>query len=263
MERLFDDIPLPETSTTSTKAETPVIPFKGKPVDSKIVAACVAAGTEPPQPVTIERYLSLLDEQEQVVADIKACEAEIRPFGLTETMAFNCASQGLSTLSSIQLVDGLRPGTEVDPETPAVRFTLVNRYTPNLEAVTAWFADRKTPKPTPGAPKPPTINDVLMYTVDASFDSNVFNDENGKYSAERFNAFQAALNQVCETYGVQNPLSVTKKLAVKPDFHEKRWRMFTAEENASLHAVLSCGTQLAPVRPKRKKVSRRPSATKK
>lgn len=245
---LIDDIAAPEKKSTAIKAKPLVIAFKDKPRP---------APTDPlakkPEPVTIARFMDLLDEAAEVAADIKECTDTLKAAGEVELIAANCRKMpGTDVISSVLLVDNLKPGTDVGSDTLAVRITGACTY-PGLkkEAITEFCA---------GAAKRGVSlnpNDVVRYEPVATFNGDVFNDVNGKYSAERFAAFQAALNAVCEQYGVPNPLTVEKQLVIQPDWHGKRWHALSQVENVKFSDAIPNTIKIEPVRPKRSKVDKR------
>lgn len=92
------------------------------------------------------------------------------------------------------------------------------------------------------------INDYINYVPVASFDTSVFM-VNEKFDMEVYAEYIAALQKVADRYGVENPLTVSKVLQPKPDFHVRRWVDFDATTNLDLQAVIPTQTNLKPLRP--------------
>ena len=96
--------------------------------------------------------------------------------------------------------------------------------------------------------KKANINNYVSYEVVAKFDTSVFS-VNGKFNQERYDAYITALKEVSEKFEVDMPLTCGKVLKPKPDFQEKRWKLFDEATNLQIHKVLPTQCNLKPIRP--------------
>lgn len=93
-------------------------------------------------------------------------------------------------------------------------------------------------------------NDYVQFAVKASFDTSVFNDEEGNFDKDRYKKVMEALTDVSAELGVENPLSCHEIMTTRGDFHEKRWTDFTLEDNLILQSdVIPCTVSLKSVAP--------------
>ncbi len=74
------------------------------------------------------------------------------------------------------------------------------------------------------------INEYVQETITATFDSSVFQDENGDFSEERYKKFNSAIERAAKALGVENPLGTKKVVKPKKHFHADRWLVFPSPE---------------------------------
>jgi hypothetical protein len=137
-------------------------------------------------------------------------------------------------LGSTVLIIGMNKYSVIDPEAA----------TPTFEALGA------------------SIEDHVQYTVQAKFDSSVFlaqegaSGEVGSFSTKIYNEYKKACDLATAKLiqagllpvGAVTPLSTAQVAAVKPDFHQRRWRAFpSVEQQKALHEACPYTVALKPV----------------
>lgn len=82
------------------------------------------------------------------------------------------------------------------------------------------------------------INDWMVQTTKASFDSKFFLDADGNFDQAAYNAVQKAMEDVAKKLKKTNPISCKVVVVPKPNFHTDRMRKFTPEANMRLSEVV-------------------------
>ena len=186
----------------------------------------------------VTRFNEARDQIDKATEVIEELKPDLRDAGLEAVFSHNHEHAGDSKalISSVNLTD-LKSGEIV--QFSWTRKNLKN----NAKQVNEEFKHLRTV-----AGKKADINDYAGYTVLAEFDTKVFNDENGKFSQDRYDAYIKALCEVSEKFRVMCPLSCSKVLKPKADFHDRRWQDFDVETNLAIQTVMPTQVNLEPIR---------------
>lgn len=205
------DIPMVEEVKSKGKQEIPVIHVDGHNVTRYVTAAAEAKA--------LEETMALLGP-------------ELQAQGVNHVLTYNCCNE--ERVSSVKLEDGNGEQVMVTLQKKTTKF--------DSTSVKNFFDSTQTKGGLPVNP-----NEFLEWTLQASFDSSVL-QHNGKFSQNRFDKFQAAMQVVCEELGLpKNPLSFGKVLTVKPAFHELRYTQLSVEDNLELQKLVPCVSALKPI----------------
>lgn len=165
----------------------------------------------------------------QDAKDAKSAQDDAREVIMEEALPLffkHCETN--EAVSSIKIVD------EVGA---TCRLTLQDRYSAcDCNAANAIFEDLGY-----------DAGDYALETVSANFDSKVFITNDGQFNEGLYKDMVEAVARIAKKHNVSNPLSCSTKIMPKPDFHERRFREFTAEENRRLSEVIKCTITLTPV----------------
>lgn len=180
---------------------------------------------------------------------------ELKPIllktGLEAVFTHNSANAAdpKALISSVNLMDGVPDEDTATAETlaDALKEVCMFTWTKKDTACDAKQVDEEFKRIVTLEGRKANINNYVAYEVVASFDTSVFKVD-GKFNQERYDAYIEALKDVSEKFGVDMPLSCGKVLKPKPDFHERRWRVFDVETNLQLQAVLPTQCNLKPVK---------------
>jgi len=82
------------------------------------------------------------------------------------------------------------------------------------------------------------VNNYVQETAVAAFDAKFFLDAQGNFCKAHYDAVFAAMEVVAKKLGKVNPLTAKTVVQPKPGFHEKRYAIFSSEENAKIHEVM-------------------------
>jgi hypothetical protein len=168
--------------------------------------------------------------------------------GIRAVFDNNCehARDPKSIISSVNLVDqpldGAAPVPEDKQELCMMSWTRKDMKN-DPKVVEAQFARLRTT-----TDKLANVNNYATFEPVAEFDSGVFM-VGGKFNQERYDTIMQALDEVSTELGVPNPLSCSKVLKPKADFHDIRWAMFDLEANLAIQTVLPTQVNLKPIRP--------------
>ena len=191
---------------------------------------------------TVARYNEACDQIDKAELVVKELKPTLLEAGLSAIFRHNCTNptDPKARVSSVNLIDD-------DPD--AVETLRVTWQRKNLKndpkVVLAEFNSLRTVDD-----KKVNINDYAGYEVVADFDASVFT-VNDRFDQERFDAYVEALTLVSERFGVAMPLSCSKVLVPKSDFHEKRWSTFDVETNFVIQSVLPTQVNMTPIRPEK------------
>lgn len=177
--------------------------------------------------VIVERYGKAKAAYDEAEATMK----ELRPFildhALPHIFSHNCDPNCLKPLASVKLKDSKGAVCNVQFQ---------NKYgAVAAEPVEEFFEDRKKLD----------INDYIVETVAASFDSTIWLDADGNFNKKLYERFRAAIEKVCvennlfDSEGnLRNPLATKRVVVVRPNFHERRFKDFAADDQTALSEVL-------------------------
>lgn len=82
------------------------------------------------------------------------------------------------------------------------------------------------------------VNNYVGHTLQASFNSDCFLDEEGRFDGVRYTKIRNALNAVCAELGIANPLTTQKVIKPLPTFHTRRWVDFDAASNERISELI-------------------------
>jgi hypothetical protein len=175
----------------------------------------------------VQIYNEAHADKKKAEQSMKETRPKLETPGVDEVFAQNCAHP-LEPITSVKLTDG---------SGAVCRLSFTAKYgAADAEQVEAVFdATGKD------------INDYLVSTVAAKFDSKVFLDAEGNFSKTVYDKFRLAVERVAKELGVECPLSTAKVVIPKPDFHERRWKDFTVQQQKDISAVLPNVVTLSPV----------------
>ncbi len=196
----------------------------------------------------VKRYNEARDAKDQADALMKELAPTMLKAGVLAVFDNNCenARDPKKIISSVNLVDKPLDGAPYVPEDKQ-ELCMMSWTKKDLKndpkMVEAQFARLRTT-----ADKLANVNNYATFEPVAEFDGGVFM-VGGKFNQERYDTIMEALNEVSEQLGVPNPLSCSKVLKPKADFHEIRWALFDLEANLAIQTVLPTQINLKPIRP--------------
>jgi len=162
-------------------------------------------------------------------AKVKEMEPEVKKLGVLEWIKANVDKGPGEPLSSVKLID---------PNGSELRLTGQDRYPlADAEPVDVLFTETLHED----------INQYVQFTLKAAFNSKVFLDADGDFQEEIYEQFNQACAAVAKKLGVANPLSATKVLQPKPQFHKERWVNFNVVQNRQLFDVLPNVVTMTPL----------------
>lgn len=199
----------------------------GKPTTAKKAIATVETPTVKLTSSIVHIYNEArrkLKEAEEAMASV---EADLKRAGASAVFKVN-SSFNSPALKSVILKD--LTGS-------SIRVTLANQYPALTEsAATGLFEALDV-----------DVNDYVVQTVKASFDSKVFLNANGDFRQDVFKTFSTACKQAALIVGVENPLTTTIVNTLKPDFDERRYADFTPEAQVLIYETAPNKTSLTPL----------------
>lgn len=197
----------------------------------------------------VSEHAALSHKIAALESELKVLTEYIKDKGFKFLAGFNvdATKRGQPTVSSVRFYDApaavdAKP-SDTDPAAvptiPAVTVSILNKYVKFDQAAVERTLGGLTR--TDGKAVDP--NAYLEWAVDAEFDAKVLLNARGVFDAERYRLFADAIQQVATELGVDNPLKLSKALAVRETFHENRWRDFGLKSNQMLQQVLPCTVQ--------------------
>lgn len=182
---------------------------------------------------SVSKYNAAAKQAKEAEATMKKLGPELLKQGVECVISENCEHSS-SPISSVKLED---------PKGAQIMVTLKKQATKFDSArVKTWFS---TVTDKQGKPVDP--NKYFEWELKAEFNSKVLM-HNGKFSQNRFDKFQAAMQVVCEELGLaENPLTFSKALVAKPEFHERRYEELPFETNLELQSIVPCVAALKPL----------------
>ena len=209
-------IDLPDADTKKSSNNIPSVPVEGD---------------------TVTRYNEACDQIDKAEAVINELKPVLHEVGLQAVFEHNVAhaSEPKEILSSVNLTDS---------EGEVCQLSWTRKDLKNDKAqVQAEFNRLRTVEG-----KKADVNEFAGFEPVAKFDAKVFVVD-GKFDEKRYKAFMDAIAKVAKGFNVDNPLSCTKVLKPKPDFHDRRWQVFDVEANLAIQTVLPTQVNLKPIRP--------------
>jgi hypothetical protein len=228
LSRIGDKVKVNETAAAPKKDEIPVVQIEGD---------------------ICKRFNEAKMQIKNAEGVIKELEGTIHQRAMEQIFAHNCASECLQPITSVKLQDIAVDEDDETIRTPGevTRVSFTARYnncdTAQVDAAFQAFSGRN-------------INNYVVETIAAKFDDSVFMDEDGNFDLVAYNKFRIAIEKVAKDLGmvdkatgiVKSPLGTKRVLKTKPDFHDRRFKDFDAEENFTLAKVLPNTIQCAAVR---------------
>jgi len=197
----------------------------------------------------VSRYAQACDDQKKAEAVKAECAPVLQEAGLLHVFEHNVeATSATELISSVNLVD--KADSEDQETVDRVQFTWSRKNLKNdPEAVKAAFLQVTTKDGLPAK-----WDDYCEWQLEAAFDASIFMEKDPrtkkkKFQQARYDAFMEALKTVCAEHKVDMPLSLTKKLVPKEDFHERRFKDFDVDANLALLGALPNSIALEAIRP--------------
>lgn len=203
---------------------------------------------------TVARYNEAKSQADAAAKTMEELKPTLQKAGLDHVFTHNCgnADEPKLQISSVNLCDRLPDEDKAtsanitDALKEVVMFTWTRKDVAcDTERVKAFFKTVVTTED-----RKANINNYVAYEVAAKFDTSVFMVD-GKFNQERYDAYMEALVEVSKKFKVENPLSCGKVLRPKPDFHERRFKLFDLETNLKLQQVLPTQCNLKAIRPEK------------
>jgi hypothetical protein len=192
----------------------------------------------------IRGLVSVYCEAEANLKEATAIVDSLKPMvcnhGVIQIIDHNCSAPH-NPWTSVKIKDVTFPEGE-DPGAARVSSTVKYKFG-SADAVSLVFDALRDKAVSAGmaedeAKKKYNVNDYIQETVVASFDNKFFLNKEGDFDQKRYDMVQAALDTVAKKLNATNPLTCKTVVLPKPDFHEKRYSNFTAEENLRIHSVM-------------------------
>jgi hypothetical protein len=218
-------IPVSEKKTTRARKEIPTLQVKGD---------------------IVRRFNEARDQIKNAEAVISELGPALKEAGLEYAFRHNVDhnTDEKAQISSVKLEEF---DTKKDALESAERvmFTWSKRNL-KLDAsqVQAFFDQIKTV-----AGKKADVNNYAAWVVKVDFDISVFNNAAGKFDPKRYTKFYTALEAVAKELGVNCPLDTSKVFQPLKDFHSRRFKDFTTEQNLRIAEVMPTSTELESLRP--------------
>ena len=221
---LLAEIDLPEAKPKSSKKEIPVLPVDGD---------------------TVRRYNAAYDAFKDADATMKELRAELITRGLTHIFEHNIAHADSpdAQIQSVRLANICADDQE-EPEVLTVTWTK-KALKMAKDVVTNWFTTARNK-----AGSLVNLNKYTEYEIEAEFNTAIFYDARGKFSANRYNQVVDALKDVAEQLGAQPPLSCSKVLKPTEAAPSLRFQDFNLRQNLALTTVMPTQVTIEPVRMK-------------
>jgi hypothetical protein len=207
----------------------PSAEVKGK---SNIVTVPVAPGEKDRDNDLVARYVTAYEDVKTAEGLVKELRPRLLALGQPALFQLN-KGKNAEPASSIKLTDST--GAQV-------RVTMQDKYSTFTEAgVEPLVAILESPLM--GVKDP---NNYLVETLAAKFDDSIFTVD-GNFSQARYDAIKAAMDTVAAKLKIPSPLTVTKVVRLKDDFHVRRNVDFTPEQNLTLAEYAKQTITLLPV----------------
>jgi len=205
---------------------------KSEPTRTSDILTIEISGTD------VRDYNEAAAEKKAAEETMKELAVLLKEEALVEILPRNCADPA-SPISSVVLVDD---------RGESIRVSFTSKYNntdPALVEKTFDMLEEANAKL--------DVNDYVVETLAAKFNSKVFLADDGSFSRVRYERFFTAIQAVADSLKVENPLSTEKVVIPKPDFHERRWKDFTAAQQVPLTLALPNTVTLTPIADKKTK----------
>jgi hypothetical protein len=169
---------------------------------------------------SVDRYAKAVAALKSATADKTETQEVVFEAGVKLLVQTNIANPG-NPISSVEV-------TDATGATAQVQFRDV------YSAVDGDIVSEVFESQLPGL----DVNDFVHEIVVAKFDSSVFL-VNGEFDEKRYEAFKVAIDNAAKCLNIASPLSSSRKVTAKPNFHASRWTAVkTVEQQLALQAVL-------------------------
>lgn len=186
----------------------------------------------------VEAYNEAQAALKDATADVDGLKPVITKLGVLEITQHNCQTP-LSPWSSVKLTDNEPAGSVRVSSTTRYKFANGDVASQVFEELLATALKRaKSKKDEADIKAQYDVNTYVQETLVASFDNEFFIDKDGDFDQERYDAVKKAIDEVAAKFKVASPLSTKAVVLPKPDFHERRYSLFSAEENLRLSEAL-------------------------
>lgn len=192
----------------------------------------------------VRQYAEASDAKEQAEATMLSTGSQLKQLALDYVLRHNVAKPA-TAIKSVNLIAVEDEGQDTDAIN-RVQFSFTKKVSsPDPDLLKGVFRSLKTKSGDDAK-----WSDYLEWSISAQFDTSVFlSPVTGKFSSERYDRFVAALQAVCDEFGVDMPLACTKKLVPKDDFEDRRFTDFDLDANSAILAALPNVVSLKAIRP--------------
>lgn len=201
---------------------------------------------------SVSRFAKADSEAKAAKALMTELSPTLQEVGVAHVFQTNsdCSNDPKALISSVNLVDAnIVNGSHVDVDgSPRVQFSWVKRNLKNdPKAVEAAFK-----RITNLDGKAVAMEDYCHWAVKGEFNTEVFSTKNPttgdmEFDENKYKKFVAAIEKVAKALKVEMPLTCSKVLVPKPDFHQRRFRDFDVKTNVLLMSVLPTSLALEAI----------------
>jgi hypothetical protein len=167
-------------------------------------------------------------------ANLDLAKAEVSLAGAKTVIKHNCTA--IDPVSSARLYEVIKNEETGEVSRSEVMVSFQDRYSQaNPEAADALFEAMGK-----------DVNDYVVETAAIKFDSSFFITADGEFNKKAFDAVNAAMAKVLEDLKKKkvvaetavSPISCTAMVIPKPDFHKRRFKELTVDQNVAVMEVL-------------------------
>lgn len=231
-----------KTATRKQKDPTASIAEKSSKTAKREIPVVVLEGD------TVRRFNEAKDQIEAALKVIEALSPDLTDAGLRAVFQHNIANANTAQtqISSVRLQDDDSDRVEGEKAETVLFSWTVRPKKWTAAAVNTTFSNLKRVDG-----EKLVRSDYVDWEIGASFDAKeAFTDpKTGKFSMERYDAFNTVISGVAKQLNIDNPLEVTKTMQPQPDFFERRFKDFNLKSNLLLAEMLPTTTRLEPERP--------------
>lgn len=223
---------LDEAPKSKGKSNIPVLDLQPiKPGSAKGREFPGLVGTEN----LIAEYRQKASEAKAALTRVKEIEPYLLAEGFRAVLLHNADEVNpQARINSVRFADPLSDDLVQIGNRDTAMVTVQNSYPAfDREQVEPLLGSLTTTKDLPANP-----DDYLDWEVVAKFDTAVFNDAKGRFDRDRYEAFVVAIQSVADSFGVESPLTCSKKRVVREEFHALRLTDFTVAQNVTIQSVL-------------------------
>lgn len=167
-------------------------------------------------------------------ANLDLAKADISAVGAKAVIKHNCAA--VDPVSSVRLYEVVKDESTGEVARSEVMVSFQDRYSQaNPEAADALFESMGK-----------DVNDYVLETAAIKFDNSFFITADGEFNKKAFDMVNAAMTKVVDELKKKkivaetavSPISCAAMVIPKPDFHARRFKELSVDENVAVMEVL-------------------------